>query len=134
MTPLYEQLTIQASAGSGPSATTAVDDSSLSHLARELQLERRRIEVITNILGGWVWETDSEHRFTYMSPSVARFAGKPPEWHYGKTRQELGNMSVRTADGQSWIDQLGRHVVGSTYAGEREPLIVLVQELADAEV
>ncbi|MGE3918156.1 MAG: PilZ domain-containing protein, partial [Hyphomicrobiaceae bacterium] len=61
---------------------------------------------VTGILGGWVWETDAEHRFVYMSPSVERYAGKPPEWHYGKTRQELGNTSVSTADGCPWTEQL----------------------------
>jgi hypothetical protein len=65
-----------------------------------------RLDVVTSIIGGWVWETDAEHRFVYMSPSVARFAGKSPEWHYGRTRQELGNTNLQTADGGSWQAQL----------------------------
>ena len=78
-------------------------------LLADLKRERHRLEVVTAILGGWIWETDAEHRFTYMSPSVERYAGKPPSWHFGKTRQELGNMSFRTADGQSWLEQLEAH-------------------------
>lgn len=81
--------------------------------ARELGLNflqaTHRINVLTDILGGWVWETDTEHRFSYLSPSVAKFAGRPAEWHYGKTRQELGNLSVATIDGQSWASQLEAH-------------------------
>ncbi|MDX2156837.1 MAG: PilZ domain-containing protein [Hyphomicrobiaceae bacterium] len=73
----------------------------------------QRLDVVTAIIGGWIWETDAEHRFTYMSPSVERFDGRKPDWHYGRTRQQLGNMSERTADGQSWVDQLaGRRSFG----------------------
>lgn len=89
-----------ASPASPARAQASADPSS------ELAQHRRRLDVVTAIIGGWVWETDADHRFTYMSPSVERFAGKRPEWHYGKTRQELGNHSVQTADGDSWLDQL----------------------------
>lgn len=37
----------------------------------------------------WFWEMDADLRFTYMSPNVERITGIVPEWHYGKTRQEL---------------------------------------------
>jgi PAS domain-containing protein len=33
----------------------------------------------------WLWETDAEHRFTWLSPNVEDLVGVPPEWHYGKT-------------------------------------------------
>ncbi|WP_416896558.1 MAG: sensor histidine kinase [Minwuia sp.] len=38
----------------------------------------------------WFWEIDQDLRFTYMSPQVEEATGYPPEWHVGKTRQELG--------------------------------------------
>ena len=111
---LYDQL----SAGMTRSTPTGQDmqrpasePSPANDLVELLARERRRMETLTAILGGWVWETDREHKFTYMSPSVARFAGRPPEWHYGKTRQELGNMSVATLDGRSWTAQLEAHAV-----------------------
>ena len=37
----------------------------------------------------WLWEMDKNLRFTYLSPNVERIVGVPPEWHYGKTREEL---------------------------------------------
>jgi PAS domain S-box-containing protein len=37
----------------------------------------------------WFWEMDADLRFTYMSSNVERIVGVPPEWHYGKTREEL---------------------------------------------
>jgi len=56
--------------------------------------DSQRIRAVTTLLRGWVWETDAEHRFTYMSDSVATFAGRAPEWHYGKTRHDLGNTNT----------------------------------------
>lgn len=70
--------------------------------ARELQ----RLTILTQILRGWIWETDVEHRFTYLSDSVARYAGRPPEWHYGKTRQELGNLNLDEAQRQIYMRQI----------------------------
>lgn len=53
-----------------------------------------RLGYVTEAMRVWVWETDAEHRFTYMSPSVNRFSGRAPEWHYGRTREELGSVGV----------------------------------------
>lgn len=74
----------------------------------DLDLLLKRLDVVTHILGGWIWETDVDHRYVYVSPSVTTIAGKPPEWHYGKTRQDLGNLSLTPADGESWVAQLER--------------------------
>ncbi|MGY9057347.1 MAG: PAS domain S-box protein, partial [Alphaproteobacteria bacterium] len=37
----------------------------------------------------WVWEMDADLRFTYVSENVERTTGIEPEWHYGKTREDL---------------------------------------------
>lgn len=39
----------------------------------------------------WLWEMDSDLRFTYISPNITRVLGVEPAWHYGKTRQDLLN-------------------------------------------
>ena len=70
--------------------------------ARELQ----RLTALTEILKGWVWETDAGHRFVYVSDSVTKYAGKPPEWHYGRTRQELGNLNPDDTQHQIYLRQL----------------------------
>ena len=51
-----------------------------------------RLETATSLLDGWVWETDRDHRFTYCSDNIETFTERPPEWHYGKTRQQIGNV------------------------------------------
>lgn len=57
----------------------------------DASLDAARLATVTDLLGGWVWETDAEHRFTYISDSFERFIGRSPAVHYGKTRQEIGN-------------------------------------------
>jgi PAS domain-containing protein len=107
MPPLYEH-PIDRSSEPATTGNDAEADKlgSISRLADALQHERRRLDVITTILGGWVWETDADHRFVYLSPSVERHAGKPAEWHYGKTREELGEASLRHVDGRDWQEKL----------------------------
>lgn len=110
MSSLHELISTHASnpaplvAGDMPSGTA-------TELAAELLRNRKRLESVTAILGGWIWETDTQNRFTYMSPSVERYSGKPASWHYGKTRQELGNVSLRTIDGRSWVEQLEKRAI-----------------------
>lgn len=58
-------------------------------LERERQLAEDRMSDMAEAMGGWVWETDAENRFTFLSRSVRKFAGAAPEWHYGKTRRDL---------------------------------------------
>jgi PAS domain-containing protein len=82
-------------------------DPVLSHAEADALL--RRLDAVTAILRGWIWETDAEHRFTFMSESVTRFSGHSPEWHYGKTRQQLGNLCPNNAEHQKFIRQLEMH-------------------------
>lgn len=49
-----------------------------------------RLESFARIAEGWFWETDAEHKFTYMSDSVELVTGVKPEWHYGKSRRDIG--------------------------------------------
>ena len=58
------------------------------------ELTSERLANAMFLLRGWVWETDLGGRFTYISDSVLHFSGRPPQWHYGKTREELGNSVV----------------------------------------
>ena len=49
-----------------------------------------RIEDFAATSGSWFWETDADLRFTYFSPNVLDITGVQPEWHYGKTREDIG--------------------------------------------
>ena len=55
----------------------------------------------------WFWETDEELRFTWLSDSVEDITGAAPEWHYGKTRAEIGRPdSVRPDVWQAHMDTM----------------------------
>lgn len=89
-----------------PVAETSTRDALTRMSPSEAERVFARLATVTDILRGWIWETDINHRFTYMSDSVARFAGRPPEWHYGKTRQELGNLNPNVEEHKRHLAQL----------------------------
>ena len=41
------------------------------------------------MMGGWFWETVSQHRFVHISQNVEAITGEKADWHLGKSRQEL---------------------------------------------
>ncbi len=50
---------------------------------------RRILEDFAESSQGWFWETDTDHRFTYLSRSVRDRIGLSPKWHHGKKRAEV---------------------------------------------
>lgn len=48
-----------------------------------------QFEHFARMMGGWFWETNSQHRFIYISKNVETITGEKADWHYDKTRQEL---------------------------------------------
>ena len=48
-----------------------------------------RFKDFAESVSDWFWEMDENLRFSYISPSVERIIGVAPEWHYGKTREDL---------------------------------------------
>jgi PAS domain S-box-containing protein len=54
-----------------------------------LRISEARFRDFAESSTDWLWEMDEELRFTYLSPNVERVVGVPPEWHYGKTRQDI---------------------------------------------
>ncbi|MDA0341364.1 MAG: PAS-domain containing protein [Proteobacteria bacterium] len=72
--------------------------------------DRRWFENFARVSGGWFWETDAEGRFVYMSDSVEEVTGIRPEWHYGKTRQDIGAPeAVSQAAWDAHLEQLRQH-------------------------
>ncbi len=55
------------------------------------------------MIGGWFWETDAEHRFTYMSDSVESITGVAADWHYGRSRVDIKSDGV---DPETWTKHL----------------------------
>ncbi|WP_085120596.1 PAS-domain containing protein [Tistlia consotensis] len=52
-----------------------------------------RLRDLADISSDWLWETDAEHRFTYLSPRLAEVTGLAPRQVLGRTRLELVGAS-----------------------------------------
>ena len=69
----------------------------------------RRLNDFARSTSGWFWEMDANLRFVYFSPNVEEITGVEPQWHYGKTREELGvPQSVEAAEWQAHLETLQR--------------------------
>ncbi len=66
--------------------------------------ESHRLEDFADQINGWFWEMDANLRFINFSASVQKITGLKPEWHYGKTRQDIG--APETIDSASWQEHL----------------------------
>lgn len=52
---------------------------------------------------------DRDLKFSYFTRSVKTIAGKDPEWHYGKTRVEIGNLDPNCPEIRRHLEQLDNH-------------------------
>ena len=69
----------------------------------ELREGRERFRDFAESGADWLWEMDDQLRFTYMSPNVERTVGVTPEWHYGKTREDILGENY---DREIWAEHL----------------------------
>jgi diguanylate cyclase (GGDEF)-like protein len=79
-------------------------------LVQEARDSRERLEIMAHLLKGWFWEMDDKLRFRYFTDTVQEFAGKPPEWHYGKTRQEVGTIDPLSPQFRRHMAQLEQRI------------------------
>ena len=69
----------------------------------------RRFQDFAEASADWFWEMDADLRFTYFSPNVERIVGVPPEWHYGKTREEMTTDDFDRAALEQHLQALREH-------------------------
>jgi PAS domain S-box-containing protein len=74
--------------------------------AEALVLEReQRFRDFAEVASDWYWESDREHRFTYVSQRISDLGGFPPEFYIGKTRtQTLAGVDEPAAWAQHLSD------------------------------
>lgn len=71
--------------------------------------ERQRIEGFANAASDWFWETDVEHRYTWLSERVEEFLTIPRESQYGKTRVEAFGPNRLTEIWDAHLNDLRNH-------------------------
>ncbi len=65
------------------------DITDLKTLEQALKQNEERFRDFAEASADWFWEMNADLRFTYMSGNVERILDVPPEWHYGKSREDL---------------------------------------------
>ncbi len=86
----------------GGTITFALDITARKCAERALQESEARFRDFAGASGDWFWETDTEDRFVWISESVERFAGWPPEYFIGKTRSEVAAAAGVDIEGAAW--------------------------------
>ena len=72
----------------------------------ELRISERRFRDFAESASDWYWETDVENRYTWFSERVEAYTQFPREWHYGKSRLELGIQELDPAGWRAHIDDI----------------------------
>ena len=58
-------------------------------LTSELRQSEAKLRDFAESSGDWFWETNPQHRLTWVSPSIERATGIPVEWFVGKSRTDV---------------------------------------------
>ena len=86
----------------------------------EAAANEARVNDFASTTSGWFWEMDADLRFVYFSASVEAITGVKREWHYGKTREDLGMpQSLDTKTWQAHLDTLKRQEPFSDFIFQR---------------
>lgn len=88
-----------------------------------LQQSEEKFRTLTEISSDWFWETDVEHRFTFLSLEVSLGSGKRREEIIGRTRWELYPQGMSAEDWQAHRETLA----------ERRPFQGMVTRSVDRE-
>ena len=88
----------------------SIDISEQKHTQQALRTNEQRFKDFAEIASDWFWETDAELRFTWMSEHVEKVLGVSPEWHYGKTREQIGiPEDIDLTQWQAHLNTLAAH-------------------------
>jgi len=78
----------------------AYDD--LNRATTERDAARQRFADIAAVSQDWFWETDADHRFTFLSDSITRATGSDPAGLLGKTMIELVDATPEMQASADW--------------------------------
>jgi PAS domain S-box-containing protein len=92
----------------------------LTDLRNQLRKSEDRLLDFADVTDGWLFETDSENRFVWMSDNVEKIAGVKPEWHYGKTREEISSQTEEIPGWEEHLEILKRREPFSNFTFPRK--------------
>lgn len=79
----------------------------LADAQRAIREREQRFRDVAETAGDWIWETDAELRFTYLSDRVEQAAGMPKQRFLGTTRTQTASVS-NTPDWQRHVEDLAQ--------------------------
>jgi PAS domain S-box-containing protein len=89
-------------------------------LRDKLRRSEERLRDFATVTDGWLFETDAQHRFVWMSDNVEKIVGVKAEWHYGKTREEISSQSEEIPGWKEHLEVLSRHEAFSDFVFPRK--------------
>jgi diguanylate cyclase (GGDEF)-like protein/PAS domain S-box-containing protein len=87
----------------GYTMIVGTDISDVKGHSEQLELARQRLTDYVNVATDWFWETDANHRFTFMSDRLTETTGLEPGTYIGRDRREVAK---RSNDRQAWEQHL----------------------------
>ncbi len=75
-----------------------LDITSRKRIERTLRDNEARFRALTHLSSDWYWEQDAQFRFVRIDGDLLETTGLAPEEHLGKTRWELGDLSLSEAE------------------------------------
>jgi PAS domain S-box-containing protein len=76
---------------------------------REQQQSERRFRDFASVSSDWFWETDAQHRFTYLSPRFTEVTGLGRDVFLGRTRIEAANANREDPAWTGHLSDLEQH-------------------------
>lgn len=71
--------------------------------------DQERFQDIAEIASDWIWEMDSELRFSFLTDRYFEISGFTPEQVIGKTRPELAGSKADTPEWRQHLDDIENH-------------------------
>ncbi len=71
--------------------------------------DQSRFQDIAEIASDWIWEMDSDLRFSFITERFYEITGFTPDQVIGKTRAELAGIEVETPAWRQHLDDLANH-------------------------
>jgi PAS domain S-box-containing protein len=76
---------------------------------REQRLSEKRFRDFASVSSDWFWETDAQHRFTFLSPRFTEVTGVGRDVFLGRTRMEVADPDRADPNWQRHLSDIEQH-------------------------
>jgi PAS domain S-box-containing protein len=94
-------------------------NASLRRQIEERQRAEARFRDFAEVASDWLWETDADLRFTYVSANVEKDSGRPASFYLGKRRSDDLELDANAETTRFLMAQMEAHLPIKNYISER---------------